>query len=134
MMKKKVGFAGLLADARNSPEYKAERLALQFAAELERLMEEKSITRAQLAKKAGVSKAYITKLFSGEGNYTLETMVRFADAVGADLHQHLCDGGRRMRWLESIPGGRMTTAPAPLARKTVVSRMDENDDGLTSAA
>ena len=46
------------------------------------MMVEKNITKTDLAKKIGVSKAYITKVLRGEANFTVETMVKFSMALG----------------------------------------------------
>lgn len=127
-------FADLFARARTSPVYKAERLALDFTKSLETLMDAKGMTRAQLAERAGVSKAYVTKLFRGDGNYTLETMVRFADAVGADLHQRVCDTDHQMRWFEVVPGSGATRAPVRSQPSTDILPMDPTDDDVTAAA
>ena len=46
------------------------------------MMVEKNITKTDLAKKIGFSKAYITKVLRGEENFTVETMVKFSMALG----------------------------------------------------
>jgi hypothetical protein len=40
-----------------------------------------------------VSPAYITKIFRGDVNFTIETMVKLARRVGARLHLHLIPEG-----------------------------------------
>ena len=45
-------------------------------------MQENKISRVELAKRLGSSPAYITKVLRGDINFTVETMVRLAKAVG----------------------------------------------------
>lgn len=133
-MKNYVDIDALFEEARKTPEYKVERLVLEFTSDIERRMQARGMTRAQLARKLGVSKPYVTKLFRGEGNYTLDTMVRVADAVGADLHQRLCNDGSGMRWFEIIPGQHPAFAAETLAETKAVASTEEFHDDLAAAA
>lgn len=56
-------------------------LVLDFNEAILAAMKENSVTRTMLAKRLGVSKAYVTKLFRGE-NVTLRSAARIACAVG----------------------------------------------------
>lgn len=71
----------LYQEAQKDPAYWTAKVTHSFAISLNNLMLEKNITKTDLAKKIGVSKAYITKVLRGEDNFTVETMVKFAMAL-----------------------------------------------------
>ena len=49
------------------------------------LMEQKNISRADLARKLGKSRAYITRLLNGQPNLTLKTLTQIAVALGEGI-------------------------------------------------
>lgn len=71
----------ILERARRHPEYEAEGLKLKVADALITLMDERGISRSELARKAGTSPAYITKVLRGYENLSLETLAKFAFAL-----------------------------------------------------
>ena len=79
----------MLAEARNSLTYKTEGAILEFTNELIRLMDEQNMSRAELAAAIGSSPAYITKVLAGNANFTLATMTRLAQPLGAIIHVQL---------------------------------------------
>ena len=87
-----------IAAAERDPAYWAEGAWLRFTEELLALMEAQNITRAELARRVGVSPAYITKVFRGTVNLTLETMSRLALAVGASVRLHVARLDQRTNW------------------------------------
>ena len=79
----------LYKEAQKDPAYWTAKVTHSFAISLNNMMVEKNITKTELAKKIGVSKAYITKVLRGEANFTVETMVKFSmalDCVIDDIH------------------------------------------------
>ena len=70
------------AEFAGDPEYLAEGLAIRIAEQAVRLMEEQGISRAELASRMGVSKAYITRLFNAPPNLTLRSIAQLALALG----------------------------------------------------
>ena len=87
-------------DAQNSLEYWAQTAILDFTEELARLMNEANpaITRAELARRIGVSPQYVTKILRGNDNFTVETMTKLARAVGAVVRIHLAPDGAVVFW------------------------------------
>ena len=67
----------------NDPDYWAEALKLDFAEAVGRLMEEKQVSRAELARRLGTSPAYVTKILHWTANLTLASMSRIALAFGS---------------------------------------------------
>jgi len=51
---------------------------------LRALMESQGVSKAELARRVGKSRAYVTQSLGGDRNMTLGTLARFADALNAD--------------------------------------------------
>jgi len=86
---KKKSFRKVFAEAQKRESYWVAETILDFTENIYRLMEQKKISKADLAKALQVSPAYVTKILKGNVNFTLETMVRLARAVGGRLHTHV---------------------------------------------
>lgn len=67
-----------------------------FTAAVLRLMERRGTSRSDLAQLLGTSPAYVTKILRGDANFTLASMVKLADALGAEVRIALAtaDGER----------------------------------------
>ena len=96
----KKSFAALYAKLEATPAYQAEKLAVAFLAELNAFMQAHDVSNAELARRAGVSPAYITKVFRGPSNLSLETLTKLADAVGSKVHLHLANNSADVRWFD----------------------------------
>jgi plasmid maintenance system antidote protein VapI len=86
-----------------SPDYWHEGAILEFTLDLQRRMEEQDVSRAELARRMGTSRAYITRLLGGDANFTLMTMVKLSMAVGGALHLHISDQKATTRWQDTLP-------------------------------
>ena len=93
-------FAALYAKVEPTPAYQAEKLAVAFLAELNAFMQAHGVSNAELARRAGVSPAYITKLFRGSSKLSIESLTKFANAVGCKVHLHLANNGADVRWFD----------------------------------
>lgn len=60
-----------------------------FTRELSALMTQHSISAAELARRVGVSRPYVTKILQGGANWTLETLTKFALAFNCVPRLHL---------------------------------------------
>lgn len=78
------------AEARDS--YWVEKAKLDFAVALERRRKTVGLPYAALAKKLATSAAYISKVFRGDSNLTIESMVKLARASGGRLDIQVIDG------------------------------------------
>ena len=96
----KKSFAAMYAKLEATPAYQAEKLAVAFLAELNAFMQANGVSNAELARQAGVSPAYITKVFRGPSNLSLETLTKLADAVGSKVHLHLANHRADVRWFD----------------------------------
>lgn len=62
-----------------------EQAKLHFTLELEKQRRASGLSYAALANKIAKSAAYISKVFRGESNLTIDSMVRLAMATGGEL-------------------------------------------------
>lgn len=109
----------LLDRAESSPDYWREAAVIQFTEGLCRRMEEKKISKAELARRMGTSRAYVTRLLGGEANFTLGTMVKLALAVDGSLEVRIADKGVVSRWEDApaaAPSREKGEAKAPRKR------------------
>lgn len=109
----KPSFRQLLAATKETPEYKAQRKGVEFLAEIHALMQKKNVSKAQLAQKLCCSGAYITKLFTGSNNLTLETMEKLVKALDANYSFKICDRHQNVQWRGYVVGGKKESADVP---------------------
>jgi len=105
-MKTPKTFMQIFAEARQKESFWVEGVILDFTAELERLMKRQGMTNTKLSERLGTSKAYITKVFRGNANFTLQTMVKLSRAVGGNLHIHIADQEAQVHWFDSYDWNR----------------------------
>lgn len=82
-------FEALFEDARRRDAYHVEEAILQFTSDLHQLMKNRGLNKAELARVLGTTPAYITKIFRGDANFTIESMIRLSRALGGHLHLEL---------------------------------------------
>jgi transcriptional regulator with XRE-family HTH domain len=111
----------LVRSVENDPEYLVEEVKLSFAEELCRLMEERGVTRAQLAERMSVSRAYITRILGTDYNLTAETMVKVARALGARVSLRLLSETAGIRTAGVSARGRVSRVRHAPAEVTCVS-------------
>ncbi|GEM_PF-1334979 len=71
------------------PEYIAEGLALRIIEQALELMQEKNISRAELASLMGVSRAYVSRMFNAPPNLTLRSIAHLSLTLGTIPHASL---------------------------------------------
>lgn len=75
----------IFSDVFSSVEFREEYIVSETQARLGQLLEEKGISRAELARRLGVSRARVTQIFSDEAqNFTLRLLVRSYLALGEE--------------------------------------------------
>ncbi|MDT4331077.1 helix-turn-helix domain-containing protein [Methylomonas sp. MS20] len=79
-------FKKLVLQAKLRDSYWVEKAKLDFSIALNQFFERSGKTQKELASKLNTSPAYITKVFRGDANFTIETMVKLARAVDGQLH------------------------------------------------
>lgn len=98
-------YRSMFEDAQSSVDGWIDGPIVEFTEDLCRLMKEQNVSRAELAKRIGTSRAYVTKLLGGNANFTLATMVKLAFALDGAVHVHIADKRAVTRWQDEIPGG-----------------------------
>jgi plasmid maintenance system antidote protein VapI len=88
----------------------------EFIEDVWRLMEEQKVSRAELARRLGTSRAYVTKLLGGNANFTLQTMVKVAMALGGQIHLHISGQEALTRWIDEMPAQNGKPAVSGAAR------------------
>lgn len=111
----------LLQDAKKSVTYKIEKAKLDFVVAMNSLIAEKEITKRVIADRLGCTAPNVSQLLRGDGNFTLETMVKLADAVDGDIHIHIARRDSKVRWVEALASRRLEQTPI-CAQVTVDTR------------
>jgi transcriptional regulator with XRE-family HTH domain len=69
----------------DDPMSRTEEALILLNEEICAIMEEKGISRSELARRLGKTRAYVTKILNGVPNLTIETLTRISLALGAKL-------------------------------------------------
>lgn len=80
-----------LSEAKKSDSYWVEKAKLDYSVALERQRKVAGFNYSDIAKKISSSAAYITKVFRGDSNLTIESMVKLSRAVGGRLDIRIVD-------------------------------------------
>lgn len=94
----------MFQEAESHADYWIDGPISELTEDLARLMEEQGVNRAELARRMGTSRAYITKVLGGNANFTLLTMVKLAMALDGAVHIHISDKRAITRWRDKLPG------------------------------
>jgi len=100
--KKQMELQAMMAAARKTHAYKVETSIMEFTEELVRLMEDRGISKSELARKIGANPAYITKILRGTSNFTMDTLVKIATALDCEFRCHLQPGGHSTQWFDFL--------------------------------
>jgi len=95
-------FRQLFEAAEEHPEYWRQDAILDFAEDLYRLMEEKGISRAELARRIGKSPAYVTQVLRAESNFTIGTMTTLGMALDHRVRIHLAPRHSVTTWKDLL--------------------------------
>lgn len=90
-MKMSKGIRAFVENAKKTDSYWVEKAKFEFSLGLEKQRRLADMTYVSIAKKIGTSAAYITKVFRGDTNVTIETMVKLARATGGELNIAIVD-------------------------------------------
>ena len=77
--------------ARKTDSYWVEKAKLDFSISLDIQLTCAKITYADIAKRFGSSPAYISKVFRGDSNLTIESMVKLARSAGGQVEIRIVD-------------------------------------------
>lgn len=108
-----------IEESSKSDSYWVERAKLKFSVDLETKLRKAGMTYAALAQKLGTSASYITKVFRGDANMTIESMVKLARAT---------DGQLEIRIIESVSA----TAKWDLSQTLPAPKLQTHTTGLSA--
>ena len=84
-MKEKTWLEKMLDSVKDSFEFRLEKIILDLTEQICKRMQDREITRTQLARNLNVSPAAVTKILNGNSNFTLRTLLSLGDALNLDL-------------------------------------------------
>jgi DNA-binding phage protein len=84
-------YGQMFREAEGDAEYWYAIPATEFVEDVLRRMEDQKVSRAELARRLGTTRAYVTKLLRASGNFKLITMVKVAMALNGVVHNHISD-------------------------------------------
>jgi transcriptional regulator with XRE-family HTH domain len=79
------------------PEYIVEGVLIAATERICELMERHGISRSELARRLGKSRAYVTRLLNGQPNMTLKTLTQIAVALGEGIDVFIPSSVREQR-------------------------------------
>ena len=82
-------FISLLVRTKERDSYWTARAVHEFTEDLCRLMEQRGVTKAELARRLGSSLAYVTKALRGNSNFPIKSMARLERALDGSLSLQL---------------------------------------------
>ena len=85
---KQKSFKELFKEAKERGTYWAASIILDFTEGLHKIMEANRVTRSDLARRLGVTPAYVTKVLRGNVNFTVDSMVRLGRAAGGGIRRY----------------------------------------------
>lgn len=84
-MENKSWFNDMIEESRGTLEFRLEALEIKVTERILEIMEEKNVSRSELAEKLSVSRAAITKLFRDGSNMTLKRLLGIACALDSEI-------------------------------------------------
>lgn len=84
-MENKSWFKDMIEESRDTMEFRLEALEIKVTERILEIMEEKNVSRSELAEKLSVSRAAITKLFRDGSNMTLKRLLGIACALDSEI-------------------------------------------------
>lgn len=99
---KATSFSELFDRTKTSDRYWVERSILDFTEEIVARMEQLGVSKSELANRLGKTPQFVTKLLHGSNNFTLETMVKVARQLNAEVRVHLQPEGTISEWISVL--------------------------------
>lgn len=124
-MKLDTGLQASMEEHKKTDGYWIEKAKLDFSMSLEHQLRIAKMNYAALGKKLGTSAAYITKIFRGDSNVTIESMVKLARATGGELDIQIVDRTpATVQWDWAKYGGNVVS----ITRGSIIQEAKSDDD------
>lgn len=118
--------AAFITEIESSPEYAVEAAKSEIAIAVYERMTALGLSRADLARRLGKSRAYISRFFSGGDNVTIETLIGFARALECDYQDFIAPRLPASRIAAPLSVARDEPEPMPMRKERRLSLVDEN--------
>lgn len=115
-------FADLLQSAEQSDRFRIDGLKVEISEQIYQAMNQQGISNADLARRLGKSRAYVTKLLRGTTNFTLESLVRIGRALSNEVEINLVAKPTAIRKTKRTKKGPQITARLSPQRKASQAR------------
>lgn len=103
-------FAELFHRLAESEDYLIDALKVEIAEQIYAAMEQQNVKKAELARRLGTSRAYVTKLLQGNVNFTIDSLVKVARVLDCQLDIQLAYKHLERHWEQphkEAPAGRV---------------------------
>ena len=100
-----------LKAARETHEYRAEGASIEFTNAMVTRMREGRVTRSELARMIKTTPAYISKILRGATNFSLDSMVKIANALNCELRVRLQPVAAKSHRFDGHRAGQRKAAP-----------------------
>ena len=94
-IKKSVFFENLFTELENRDDYHVTGMKIEIAEQIYLLMKKKKVNKAELARKLGKNRAYVTRILKGDTNFTIETIVKIGRRLDAEWQFNLVEKGAK---------------------------------------
>ena len=115
----------MFEEAENTSDYQLQSTVVDLTEDICEIMEAKSITRADLARRLGKSRAWVTKLLRGDRNLTLRTIVEVLWELGYKVSVSAEPVGARRK-----TGAGLSTQPGVSRRRRTKSREVRDSEAI----
>lgn len=78
-------FARMFHDFERSPDFHVEQAKVEISEQIYQAMQSRDVTPAELSRRLGTSRAYVTKILQGNVNFTVESLGKIAHALDCDF-------------------------------------------------
>lgn len=93
-----------IRDLDKSPAFVAQCLKFDIGTQVLRALEEEGLSRADLAKRLGKSRQYVTKMLKAETNFTLDSIAALSVALGREFHFTFAQPGASVKLWQVLDG------------------------------
>jgi transcriptional regulator with XRE-family HTH domain len=101
-MNKSPTFKGLFDSVRNTIPYKVEGLIIELTEQIAARLKVLGLSRSAFAERLGTSPAYASKLLSGGTNFTLESLVKVAEALNSEVRVEMVSKDSLASWIPAL--------------------------------
>jgi hypothetical protein len=106
-------FADQLQRAELTDAYQIDRLKVEISERIFNAMNQQGVSNAELARRLGKSRPYVTKLLRGTTNFTLESLVRIGRALSCEVQLELVSYASHTKPLGASRAVRKSTSKGP---------------------